>query len=157
MSQDDGAPPETAEALLARLRGLIGEGRLEIRIDPRPLLHVDSPVASEADGNLWVYGAIAVSGALLLWRGVWPALAAALVGVVLYLTLGRAYVHRRLERRVREEALASLDAWRRVWRFRGLTLVAAGRPEIAPCASPDGNWMGFVRRADSLPERLRNC
>lgn len=139
------AAPESAEALLASLRRLEREGRLELRIDPRPLGHIDSPVASEADGNIWVYGVVGLAGALLLWRGVVAALAVVAVGAVLYVTLGRAYVHRRIERRVREQALASPEAWRKLWRFPGLTLAARDRPGLADCASPDGNWMEFVR------------
>lgn len=147
MSTTDSAPPaaDSAETLLAALRRLDGEGRLEIRIDPRPLGHIDSPVASEADGNIWVYGSVGAAAALLMWRGVVPALVALAIGVALYLSVGRAYVHRRIKRRVREKALASAETWRQVWRFPGLTLAAKGRPDIANCASPDGNWMAFVR------------
>jgi hypothetical protein len=147
MSNTDSVQPaaDSAETLLARLRRLDGEGRLEIRIDPRPLGHIDSPVASEADGNIWIYGSVAVAGALLIWRGVVPALVALAIGVALYLSVGRAYVHRRIERRVREKAMASAETWRQVWRFPGLTLAAKDRPDIADCASPDGNWMAFVR------------
>jgi hypothetical protein len=53
-------------------------------------------------------------------------------------------VHRRIERRVRQDALADLDKWRKLWRFGGLILASAERPEAA-CASPHGNWMAFVR------------
>ncbi len=137
--------PETAEALLAALRRLDGEGRLVLRIDPAFLAHMDSPVASEADGNIWVYGFLAVAMALFLWRGVVPGLAALAAGLAVYFLLGRPYMHRRIERRVRERALGSLETWRKLWRFRGLTLSAKDRPELADCASPDGNWMAFVR------------
>lgn len=139
------APPESAEAMLAALRRLDGEGRLEIRIDPRQLAHIDSPVASEADGNIWVYGGLALAATLFLWRGLIPGLAGLGLGVAVYFTLGRAYMHRRIERRVREKALVSLETWRKLWRFRGLTLAAKDRPGLADCASPDGNWMAFVR------------
>jgi hypothetical protein len=139
------AAPESAEMLLAALRRLEREGRLELRIDPRPLGHIDSPVASEADGNIWIYATLAAAGALSLWRGLVPALVALALGFALYFTVGRAYVRRQIERRVRDKALVSLDRWRKLWRFRGLTLVAKGRPDLADCASPDGNWMAFVR------------
>ncbi|HXZ01461.1 MAG TPA: hypothetical protein VEI03_15810 [Stellaceae bacterium] len=147
MGDDDPslAPRESAEALLAALRRLDGEGRLEIRIEPRRLAHIDSPVASEADGNIWAYGGLALATALFLWRGPVPGLAALGLAVAAYLTLGRAYMHRRIERRVREQALASLETWRKLWRFPGLTLAAKDRPGLADCASPDGNWMAFVR------------
>jgi hypothetical protein len=71
------------------------------------------------------------------------------LGVLFYLTLGRAYVHRRLERRVRQDALNDLEKWRKLWRFNGLTLVAKDRPDVRSCASPDGNWMAFVRAVAS--------
>jgi hypothetical protein len=121
-----------------------------LRIDPRPLSHIDSPVASEADGNIWIYGTVAVARALLLRRGAVPALAAATAGLVLYLSLGRAYVRRCIERRVREEALASGETSRWLWRFPGLPLAAPGRPGGADCASPGGNWMEFVRTLSEI-------
>lgn len=140
-----GDAAQSAEMLLAAFRRLEREGRLELRIDPRPLRHIDSPVASEADGNIWIYAALAIAGVLLLWRGLIAALAALVLGFALYFTVGRVYVNRRIERRVRDETLDSLDRWRKLWRFRGLTLVAKDRPDLADCASPDGNWMAFVR------------
>jgi hypothetical protein len=150
MSREDSATPspESAETLLAALRRLERDGRLELRIDPKPLGHIDSPVASEADGNIWIYASLALAGALLLRWGFLPALGALAFGVLLYLTLGRAYVHRRIERRVRDKALHSVETWRKLWRFRGVTLAAKDRPDLPCCASPDGNWMAFVRALD---------
>ena len=46
---------------------------------------------------------------------------------------------------MREHALDSVETWRKLWRFSGLTLAVAGRPGLGECASPDGNWMAFVR------------
>ena len=124
------APTESAETLLAALHRLH---------------RIDSPVASEADGNIWVYGALALALAAWGWKGMLPGLATLGVGVALYLTLGRAYMHRRIERRVRERALLSLETWRRLWGFRGITLAAKERPGLPDCVSPHGNWMAFVR------------
>lgn len=146
MSPDDAeGPPETADALLARLRRLDRDGRIEIVIDPRHLDHIDSPVASEADGNIWIYGLILLAVVAGGWKGVVAGLAVGAAGVVLYLTVGRAYKHRRIVRRVRERGLESVETWRKLWRFQGLVLQAKDRPGLADCASPDGNWMGFVR------------
>ena len=136
-------PPEAAE-LLASLRRLAGEHKVDIEVDPRRLNHIDSPVASEADGNIWVYAAVGLAALLLWWNGPVPAVAALAVGALLYLTLGRAYIHRRIERRVREKALNDLEVWRKLWRFPGLRLRAPGTAE---CFSPGGNWMAFVRAA----------
>jgi len=148
-------PAEAAE-LLAALRRLAGERKIDIEVDPRRLNHIDSPVASEADGNIWVYGAVGIAALLLWWRGPVPAAAVLAVGALLYLTLGRAYVHRRIELRVREKALNDLGVWRKLWRFPGLRLKAASDSGLADCASPEGNWMAFVRTAlpsgASLPQ-----
>lgn len=148
------APADGPEALLAALRRLAGEGRIEIRVDPRPLHHIDSPVASEADGNLWLYPVPPLAALLWWWQGMAAGLAAFGLGILLYLTLGRAYVHRRIERRVRQRALGNVEVWRKLWRFRGLTLVARDRPGLGDCASPDGNWIGFVR---ALTEPRVSC
>jgi hypothetical protein len=145
-AMDDVAPsPETAETLLAALRRLDSTGLVEIRIEPKRLNHIDCPVASEADGNIWVYAFIALAGAAWWWRGLAAGAITLGLGVVVYLTLGRFYMHRRIRRRVREEALQNVDTWRKLWRFRGLTLAAKDQPGVSDCASPDGNWMAFVR------------
>ncbi|HYM04667.1 MAG TPA: hypothetical protein VET85_17070 [Stellaceae bacterium] len=137
-------PPLSAQDLLKALHRLHAEGLVEIRVEAKRLTHLDSPVAIEADGNIWVYGFVLAAG-LAWWRlGAVAGGATLVAGIVVYLTFGRAYIHRRIERRVRTQALASLEKWRKLWTFPGLTLVAAqgGAPN---CASPDGNWMGFVR------------
>lgn len=137
---------ETAEELLRALNRLHAEGKVQIRTEPRILNHIDSPVAVEADGNIWVYGLIVVV-LLVWWRGgATPALVATAVAILVYFTLGRAYVHRRLDRRVRELALQDIGCWRKVWRMGGVTLLAAsGVP--AECRAPEGNWLAFVRDA----------
>jgi hypothetical protein len=145
------APPvqsttgESAGALLAALRRGVAEGSVDLHVEPKRLNHIDSPVAFEADGNIWAYAALFIA-AILWWRwGMVPGVAALALGVIVYLTLGRAYMYRRIERRVRGVALDDLDKWRKLWRFSGLTLTARDRRDLAPCASPDGNWMAFVR------------
>jgi hypothetical protein len=142
---------ESAGELLAALRRGVAEGRVELRVEPKRLNHIDSPVAFEADGNIWAYAALFIA-ALLWWRwGMMPGLGALGLGVVVYLTLGRAYMYRRIERRVRGVALDDLDKWRKLWRFSGLTLTAKERRDLAPCASPDGNWMAFTRALAAVP------
>jgi hypothetical protein len=136
---------DSADELLASLRQLATAHEIEVRVEPGRLNHIDSPVAVEADGNIWAYGFL-VAAVIAAWR--WGLLAGGVtigLGVVVYFTLGRAYVHRRIERRVRQDALQDLTKWRKVWRFSGLTLVAPGRSGVAACASPEGNWMAFVR------------
>lgn len=136
---------ESAAELLAALRQLAMAQEVEIRIEPKRLNHIDSPVAVEADGNIWAYGFL-VAAVLAGWQwGLLVGGATLVLGVLVYMTVGRAYVHRRIERRVRQDALADLAKWRKLWRFSGLTLVAARRPGVAVCASPEGNWIAFVR------------
>jgi hypothetical protein len=139
------APTESASELLAVLRRLYAEGKVEIRVEAKRLDHIDSPVAVQADGNIWVYAFVAL--ALVVWwrAGMVPALIALTAGVIVYLTVGRAYIHRRIERRVRQDALNNVEKWRKLWRFSGLTLAATHERNLAPCTSPDGNWMAFVR------------
>jgi hypothetical protein len=136
---------ESAVDLLAALRRLAAARQIEIRVEPKSLNHIDSPVAFEADGNRWAYAFLLVA-AFALWAWGWVAGGLALaLGVSVYLTLGRAYVYRRIEQRVRQDALNDLEKWRKVWRFSGLTLIATNSTALGTCASPDGNWMGFVR------------
>lgn len=138
-------PSESADDLLVALNRLCAAGKVEIRIEAKRLNHIDSPVTVEADGNIWVYAMVGLAF-LIWWRvGMMPAAAVLAVGLIVYLTVGRAYVHRRIERRVREKALTSIEIWRKLWRFSGLTLAAPNNPALPACTSPDGNWMAFVR------------
>jgi hypothetical protein len=131
------------DVLLRGLRGLIESGAVRLELDLGKLDQMDSPVAVEADSNIWVYGAIPFC-ALVFWQfGLWPGLASIAAGLALYFTVGRAYVRRRLAVRVHERALRNSELWRRLWRFGGVMLIDAANG--ARCAAPDGNWMALVR------------
>jgi hypothetical protein len=138
---------ETADELFARLRRLCGEGRITIDLDNKRLAHIDSPVSFEAWGNQWVYTLLALTCALWWWFGWKVGAGAAVASVLLYLTLGKAFLHRRIERRVREQVLEDVVRWRKLWSFGGVTLRSTGGGvSDAVCASPGDNWMEFVRR-----------
>jgi hypothetical protein len=131
--------------LLRVLRGLVENGKIRIELDFRRLDHMDSPVGVEADSNIWVYAALPLC-ALVFWQlGMWPGAAAVAVCLALYFTVGRAYVHRRLTRRIYEGALKDSDLWRKLWRFGGIALVSGEDGAAARCAAPEGNWMALVR------------
>jgi len=134
---------KSAEDLFRDLRRLVARGALHHELDFARLDHLDSPVAVEADSNIWVYVFIVVCAAIFWQAGPWPGVAAVVVSLTLYLTLGRRYVRRRLARRVDERALADGEVWRRLWRFGGVMLVDDAGEH---CAAPDGNWMALVRR-----------
>ena len=140
---DAGAAQEqTAEQLFAALRRLRADGKLTLRLDYKKLSHLDSPVGSEADGNIWAYGGLALTVAAWWFRGWKIAVAIAVVGVFAYFTIGKLYMHRRIRRRVEDKALAELALWRRLWKFGGVALVPSVGDE---CAAPQGNWMALVR------------
>jgi hypothetical protein len=127
--------------LLRTLRAGVDEGRVRLEFDHRRLDHMDSPVAVQADSNIWIYAGILVTAAVWWRLGTRAGLAAAALSLLLYLAAGRRYVRRRVERRVREVALQDTAVWRKLWRFGGIALAADGER----CAAPDGNWMEFVR------------
>jgi hypothetical protein len=129
--------------LFRELRQLVAHGKLRLELDLTRLDHIDSPVAVEADSNIWVYGLIAICAAVFWKEGALPGIAAITVSLLLYLTAGRRYVRQRLIRRVHERALGDSEVWRRLWRFGGVTLVEEGAER---CTAPHGNWMGLVRR-----------
>ncbi|MDB5409099.1 MAG: hypothetical protein JWL84_4011 [Rhodospirillales bacterium] len=133
--------PTPAE-LMRLLRALIASGALRLDLDFKRLDHMDCPVAVEADSNVWIYAGVALC-ALVFWLGgAWIGLAAAAACLILYLTLGRRYVHRRLRRRIDEAALNDSEIWRRLWRFGGVALVA---DDGIRCVAPEDNWMALVR------------
>ena len=143
-------PPEageTAEALFGRLRRMNAEGKAALDLDLRRLMHIDSPVAFEAESNQWVYGLLIVTAIVWYAFGYKIGLGAATASVLFYLTIAKALLRRRIERRVREQVLEDLVRWRKLWTFGGVTIreIADGR-EGEICKAPSDNWMDFVRR-----------
>jgi hypothetical protein len=142
----------SADALFRELRALLARGRLRLELDLARLDHMDSPVAVEADSNIWVYGAIAVCAVVFWQLGTYPGLAAIAVSLALYFTVARRYVRRRLVRRVHDRALGDGEIWGRLWRFGGVTLVEEGNGDAdGRCIAPQGNWMALVRRLAAEP------
>ena len=62
----------SADELFRDLRLLIERGDLRLELDLVRLDHIDSPVAVEADSNIWVYGLILVCVAAFWQGGTWP-------------------------------------------------------------------------------------
>jgi hypothetical protein len=143
-------PPEateTADELFARLRGLCAEGRVLVELDHKRLSHIDSPVSFEAWGNQLVYPLLLLTSLLWWWFGWKVGSATAVASVVAYLTIGKAFLHRRIERRVQEQVLEDVVRWRKLWSFGGVTLrLVDGEEGALTCVSPGDNWMQFVRR-----------
>jgi hypothetical protein len=143
-------PPEaaeTADELFARLRRLCAEGRVTIELNKKRLMHVDSPVSFEAWGNQLVYPLLVLTIAVWWWFGWEFGAGTAVASVLVYLTLGKAFLYRRIERRVREQVLEDVVRWRKLWSFGGVNLrTTATDGENGICASPGDNWMEFVRR-----------
>ncbi len=137
--------------LLRVLRELHDKGDVAMEIRTKALEHIDSPVAIEADGNIWVYALVVIVAAIWWWQGTPWGLGAIAVGLTIYYTLGRAWIRRRLVRRVREKAFFDIDQWRTLWRLGGITLTAGPGESDNRCAAPEGNWMEFVRRRATSP------
>ncbi len=142
IESETAAAVDEVEVLFATLGRAIRTGQISLRFNYKKLAEMDSPVGSEADGNIWAYGGIALALGVLWFAGWQAAAAFAVLGIAAYLTLGRAYIHRRIRRRVEDKALAQLELWRKLWRFGGVALAPTGGNE---CAAPQGNWMALIR------------
>ena len=142
VTETGGGPEQTAEQLFTALRRLHADGTLALRLDYKKLSQMDSPVGSEADGNIWAYGGLALTIAAWWFRGWLVAVGVAVIGVLAYFTLGRLYMHRRIRRRVEDKALLEFALWRQLWKFGGVALTASAGED---CAAPQGNWMALVR------------
>lgn len=138
---------DTADELFARLRRLCSEGRVAIELDNKRLSHIDSPVSFEAWGNQLVYPLLLLTCAVWWWLGWQVGGATAVASVLAYLTIGKAFLHRRIDRRVREQVLEDVVRWRKLWTFGGVNLRRLGEGDGNEiCAAPKDNWMEFVRR-----------
>jgi hypothetical protein len=136
-------PPDEADVALQELRRLHQAGAVAIRIDDKRLRHMDSPVVVEADSVRWLYGIVVLAALAWFGLGLYAGVGVAAVGALAYATLVRRIVHRKLERRVETVAMADTSAWRKLWRFGGVALVANGQ-QGARCEAPKDNWMTFV-------------
>ncbi len=137
------APVETERELLAKLKALVESGKVILTVDRTKLSSLDFPLGSEVDGNIWVY-AMALASVAIWWRaGMWFGIAAGVVSLILSQTLGKSYVARRLDRRIRERGLQETDTWRALWRFGGVILTPADGG--TPCQGPQGSWFAVAR------------
>ncbi len=128
--------------LLDMLQTAHGEGLITIVIDARRLDHMDSPVAVDADSTRWLYGLAVCVGAIWWYLGTDYGVRALIAAALIYATIGRNLVERKLRRRFFEVGIKDIITWRKLWRLRGITMEhpASG----AVCTSPDGNWQRFV-------------
>jgi hypothetical protein len=139
---------DEATEQLRQLKKLVADGTVALRIDQKRLTHMDSPVVCDPDSTRWLYG-LAVICALVWWRGgTTYGLVAIAVAAVIYATVARTYVKRRLERRVQEIALSDPTIWRKLWRFGGVALVT--KDHAPPCTAPKDNWVNFVQKAAGI-------
>jgi hypothetical protein len=129
-------------ALLKVLARACRSGVVAIEGDCVRLQHIHSPVMSQADGNQWVLAIGAVFGLIWWFLSLRWALGVLPIGIVLYWTIGRKTIWRRLMRRV-DNRLDDPVAWNKLWEFGGLALRedATGRR----CAAPDEDWRRFVQ------------
>ena len=87
-------------ALLKVLARACRSGVVAIEGDCVRLQHIHSPVMSQADGNQWVLAIGAVFGLIWWFLSLRWALGVLPIGIVLYWTIGRKAIWRRLMRRV---------------------------------------------------------
>jgi hypothetical protein len=147
------APRETDESLFDRLRAAMNAGQVSLRLDFKRLRQGDSPVANQADGNVWfIASGAAVALAWLAtgklthipgWMVGGPVLLAA---IALHFKVARPYVSRRIEKRVYDTGIKDIANWRKLWRFGGVAVVRTDGSAPAECVAPDGNWFEFARR-----------
>lgn len=136
------------EDALAALRALCARGAVVLRVDRRQISSIDNPLVFEADSNRFLYLAAALA-ALVWWRvGITAGLITAAVLVGLFATVGQRVIMRRLERRIRDTGLQDIAVWTKLWAIPGLTLSG---PDLLRCASPNGNWLKFVRDTMASP------
>ena len=142
------APVETERELLAKLEraGRQRQGDPDGRLPQQSCRAWTSRSAPEVDGNIWVYAMALVSVAIWWRTGMWFGIASGVTSLILYQTLGKAYVARRLDRRIRERGLQEMDTWRALWRFGGVILTPGRRRRtVARGPQVQGSWFAVAR------------
>jgi hypothetical protein len=130
---------------LAKLREQIDSGALRFEIDMKRHDSLDSPIYVAAHKEQMALAFIVVVGGTWWLWGAWAAGGAALAMALGYVSLGRRYLRRQLEKRAHDVALKDAVIWRKLWRFGGIRLVSrAANGTEAACAAPDESWMRFL-------------
>lgn len=135
---------------LKLLRASIESGAITPILDFAKLEHMDSPISVESDTNRLAYVLIILVGGALWFWGMWAGIGVALAGVVAWFAVLRGRHRRRMEQRLRQQALNDLETWKKLWRMTGVTLINAKTG--AECVSPAGNWRAFVGVLSPSPE-----
>ncbi len=128
--------------LLDELRAAHEDGRVAISLDLKKLDHMDSPIAVQAESNRWLYGLIVAAGLIWWFAGTAAGIGAVVVAAIVYATIGRRMVERKMRRRFFEVGIKNIGDWRKLWGLQGITLECAENGDV--CSSPDGNWIRFV-------------
>jgi|GEM_PF-4863079 len=133
-------------ALLGVLAASLQAGQIRLVLDVKKLDHPDSPVSRQTDSNQVLAVAVAFVLALLFLAPLPVAGAATLVVVLAYMRLMPKYLETKLRNRIASDALASPDAWEKLWRYGGLGLEASDGS--AKALSPAENWRSLVAKQD---------
>lgn len=138
------APSEPSTRKL--LKSLVDSGRIGVEVELKRLDSMDSPVAMQSDMAKYFLLLMVAAGLAFWLGGLWVGAGVSAIGLALYQGLGRPYQRRRLEARIRDEALADDPLWRQLWRFGGVRLVSRDPALPGDCLAPDGDWIAFSRR-----------
>jgi hypothetical protein len=136
---------ESDAEYLTKLRELVAAQAVRIRVEPKKLRGMDSPVVVVAETERWALGMVVLCGVVWWFFGVWFAGAALAIAAMLYALFGRRAIHRNIERRIHDQALKNISTWRALWQFGGVALESATDANDM-CVAPGGRWISFVER-----------
>ena len=127
--------------------GQVSGGQLSLALDLKRLDHIDSSIAVQADSNRWIAGIMIAAIAGYFLRNWQTGAGASAMILSIYLVFGRGWIQRRMKARFHKTVLTDIDAFKKLWKLKGITLSFrhdTDGTKDAVCTSPKGDWRRFV-------------
>ncbi len=124
-------------------------GEVAIDIDAASLGHPHCPLSAKVYSTRAFYAIVAVVGLSFGVFGYQVAIGAAVGSLLLYWIVGRRLVHRKMRAFACAQITGSFEAWRKMWRFGGITLSRRAANGLVHCRAPEESWRAFARDCET--------
>ena len=137
--------------LRARLRAIhhktlnqaVEMGKLRIITNYQTLNRRGCPIYHPWENILPLLGLIMLALLVLLLEGMLFGIGALILAMLIFVTIVRPVLAKRLQDRTVRYMLARVENWERLWHIGGVIIIRADRPSLG-CVAPKGNWSAFV-------------
>ena len=120
-------------------------GEIAIDVDARSLAHPHCPLSARVYSTQVFYAIVVVVGLSLWLFGYQIAIGVAAAALLLYWSVGRRLVHRKMREVICAQITGNFEVWRKMWRFGAITLSRESPNGLVHCRAPEESWRAFAR------------